>query len=150
MPKNKGKGGKNRRRGKNVNEEKRELLLKEDGQEYAVVLKMLGNNRVRAECFDEKRTKRLCKIRGKMRLKQWIEPGGIILVALRSFEDDKADVIARYSTDEARDLKKLGELPSNTMIVDPSSTTSAGSADGKSVGGEGKDEDEAAFDFENI
>jgi len=34
MPKNKGKGGKNRRRGKNENEgdERRELLFKEDGQ----------------------------------------------------------------------------------------------------------------------
>ena len=33
MPKNKGKGGKNRRRGKNENEgAKRELILKEEGQ----------------------------------------------------------------------------------------------------------------------
>jgi translation initiation factor 1A len=38
MPKNKGKGGKNRRRGKNENEsEKRELVFKEHGQEYAQV-----------------------------------------------------------------------------------------------------------------
>ena len=44
MPKNKGKGGKNRRRGKNENEGfKRELVFKEDGQEYAQVTKMLGN-----------------------------------------------------------------------------------------------------------
>ena len=39
MPKNKGKGGKNRRRGKNENEgAKRELILKEEGQEYAQVI----------------------------------------------------------------------------------------------------------------
>ena len=39
MPKNKGKGGKNRRRGKNENEsEKRELVFKEHGQEYAQVI----------------------------------------------------------------------------------------------------------------
>lgn len=37
MPKNKGKGGKNRRRGKNEGEEKRELVFKEHGQEYAQV-----------------------------------------------------------------------------------------------------------------
>ena len=38
MPKNKGKGGKNRRRGKNENDlMKRELIFKEDGQEYAQV-----------------------------------------------------------------------------------------------------------------
>jgi len=55
MPKNKGKGGKNRRRGKNENEaEKRELVFKEDGQEYAQVTKMLGNGRLEATCFDGK------------------------------------------------------------------------------------------------
>lgn len=68
MPKNKGKGGKNRRRGKNENEsEKRELLFKEDEQEYAQVTKMLGNGRLEAMCFDG--TKRLCHIRGKLRKK---------------------------------------------------------------------------------
>ena len=88
-----GKGGKNRRRGKNENErEKRELVFKEDGQgnlnntreshlyqiifdicthfvyvEYAQVLKMLGNGRLQALCFDG--VERLCHIRGKLRKK---------------------------------------------------------------------------------
>ena len=63
-----GKGGKNRRRGKNENEtEKRELIFKEDGQEYAQVTKMLGNGRLEAMCFDG--IKRLCHIRGKLRKK---------------------------------------------------------------------------------
>lgn len=63
-----GKGGKNRRRGKNENEtEKRELVFKEDGQEYAQVTKMLGNGRLEAMCFDS--VKRLCHIRGKLRKK---------------------------------------------------------------------------------
>ena len=40
MPKNKGKGGKNRRRGKNENEEtKRQLEFKEPGQEYSQVVR---------------------------------------------------------------------------------------------------------------
>ena len=63
-----GKGGKNRRRGKNENEsDKRELIFKEDGQEYAQVVKMLGNGRLEANCFDG--TSRLCHIRGKLRKK---------------------------------------------------------------------------------
>merc|ERR1712100_495163 len=62
MPKNKGKGGKNRRRGKNEGEEKRELIFKEDGQEYAQVIRMLGNGRLDAQCIDG--VKRLCHIRG--------------------------------------------------------------------------------------
>lgn len=67
-PQCEGKGGKNRRRGKNENEsDKRELVFKEDGQEYAQVVKMLGNGRLEAYCFDG--VTRLCHIRGKLRKK---------------------------------------------------------------------------------
>lgn len=38
MPQAKGKGGKNRRRAKGSTEQKSELILKEDGQEYAQVI----------------------------------------------------------------------------------------------------------------
>uniref|UniRef100_H0ZAY5 Eukaryotic translation initiation factor 4C n=1 Tax=Taeniopygia guttata TaxID=59729 RepID=H0ZAY5_TAEGU len=115
MPKNKGKGGKNRRRGKNENEsEKRELVFKEDGQEYAQVIKMLGNGRLEALCFDG--VKRLCHIRGKLRKKVWINTSDIILIGLRDYQDNKADVILKYNADEARSLKAYGELPEHAKI----------------------------------
>jgi len=115
MPKNKGKGGKNRRRGKNENEnDKRELVFKEDGQEYAQVIKMLGNGRLEAVCFDG--TKRLCHIRGKLRKKVWINQGDIILVGLRDYQDGKADVIMKYFPEEARLLKSYGEIPESAKI----------------------------------
>ena len=54
MQKNKGKGGKNRKRGKNdADDEKRELIFKEDEQEYAQVIGMLGNGRCETCCIDE-------------------------------------------------------------------------------------------------
>ncbi|KAA0716925.1 Ribosomal protein S6 kinase alpha-3 [Triplophysa tibetana] len=110
-----GKGGKNRRRGKNENEsEKRELVFKEDGQEYAQVIKMLGNGRLEAMCFDG--VKRLCHIRGKLRKKVWINASDIILVGLRDYQDNKADVILKYNADEARSLKAYGELPEHAKI----------------------------------
>jgi len=108
MPKNKGKGGKNRRRGKNETEEKRELQKKDFGQEYAQVVRMMGNGRLEAVCFDGK--KRLCHIRGKMRKRVWVNQGDIVLIGLRDFQDEKADVIRKYNAEEARRLKKLGEL----------------------------------------
>jgi len=115
MPKNKGKGGKNRRRGKNENDnEKRELTFKEEGQEYAQVLKMLGNGRLEALCFDG--SKRLAHIRGKLRKKVWINQGDIILLSLRDYQDEKGDVILKYSADEARSLKAYGELPESAKI----------------------------------
>mmetsp|Transcript_9206 Transcript_9206/g.55903 ORF Transcript_9206/g.55903 Transcript_9206/m.55903 type:complete len:141 (-) Transcript_9206:2753-3175(-) len=137
MPKNKGKGGKNRRRGKNDNEEKRELVFKEDGQEYAQVLKMLGNGRLSAQCVDG--VQRLCHIRGKMRKKVWVNTGDIVLVGLRDFQDDKADVILKYLSDEARALKAYGELPENFRVNENDAFQ-----DGKE---EGEDD---YFDFEDV
>jgi len=98
MPKNKGKGGKNRRRGKNENDDvKRELILREEGQSYAQVTRILGNGHLEAFCFDTAGgKKRLCHIRGKLRKKQWINQGDVILVGLRDYQDDKADVIMKY------------------------------------------------------
>ena len=85
MPKNKGKGGKNRRRGKNENEEtKRQLEFKEPGQEYSQVVRMLGNGRCECYCFDG--VTRLGHIRGKMRKKVWVSAGDIVLVGLREYK----------------------------------------------------------------
>lgn len=109
MPKNKGKGGKNRKRGKNeADDEKRELVFKEDGQDYAQVTRMLGNGRVEAKCSDG--VLRLCHICGKLHKKVWIAAGDIVLVGLRDYQDGKADVIHKYMPDEARLLKAYGEL----------------------------------------
>lgn len=141
MPKNKGKGGKNRRRGKNEGEEKRELVFKEDGQEYAKVLKMLGNGHLDAYCYDG--VKRMCHIRGKMRKKVWVGVGDIVLVGLRDYQDSKADVMLKYTPDEARNLKIYGELPDTAKI-------------GVDTGGEpledafGNDEDAFEFDVDDI
>lgn len=112
----KGKGGKNRRRGKGDNDDKRELIFKEDGQEYAQVLRMLGNGRLEAQCIDG--VKRLCHIRGKMRKKVWVNTGDIILLGLRDYQDEKADVILKYLAEEARSLKAYGELPDTIRIND--------------------------------
>lgn len=115
MPKNKGKGGKSRRRGKNNNEQnKRELILKEPGQEYAQVIKMLGNGRLEAFCFDGKMRK--CHIRGKMQKKVWINKDDIILISLRNFQDDKADVIHKFNPDEIQELKRKNQLPSKSSL----------------------------------
>ena len=86
-------------------------------------------------CFDG--VKRLCHIRGKLRKKVWINQSDIILVGLRDyqvrqfadfihfeifivcpFQDAKADVIQKYSADEARNLKSYGEFPESIKISD--------------------------------
>merc|ERR1719147_637767 len=66
-------------------------------------------------CFDG--VKRLCHIRGKLRKKVWINQSDIVLIGLRDYQDAKADVILKYSADEARNLKSYGEsqIPSRLM-----------------------------------
>ena len=75
---------------------------------------MLGNGRLEAMCFDG--NKRLAHIRGKLRKKVWINQGDIILLSLRDYQDEKGDVILKYSADEARSLKAYGELPESAKI----------------------------------
>ena len=47
--------------------------------------------------------------------KVWIGVGDIVLIGLRDFQDDKADIIMKYTPDEARQLKAYGEIPENGM-----------------------------------
>jgi len=109
--------------------------------EYAKVLKMLGNGRLDAYCYDG--VKRLCHIRGKMRKKVWVGVGDIILIGLREYQDSKADVMLKYTPDEARNLKIYGELPDTAKI-------------GVDTGGEpledafGDEEDAFEFDVDDV
>lgn len=106
---------------------------------------MLGNGRLEAMCFDGE--KRLAHIRGKMRKKVWINNGDIILLSLREFEDGKADVIQKYTPDEARSLKQHGELPEATKI----SEDAFGEDEGDEIEfQEPSDEDEEQDDDEDL
>ena len=84
------------------------------GQHDTDIFTCTGNGRLEALCFDGE--KRLAHIRGKLRKKVWINQGDIILLSLRDYQDEKGDVILKYSADEARSLKAYGELPENAKI----------------------------------
>ena len=112
-------------------------MFKEEGQEYAQVTKMLGNGYVEAMCFDGER--RIAHIRGKMRKKVWITQGDIVLLSLREFQDNKADIILKYNADEARSLKAYGELPETAKINETDT-----------FGAEGDDECNFEFDIDEI
>ena len=93
----------------------KELMLRETGLEYAQAGKMLGNGRLEAICFDGKT--RLAHIRGKLLKKVWITTGDVILVALRDFQDDKTDVVFKYTPEQVKKLKNMGEIPSNVKTA---------------------------------
>jgi translation initiation factor 1A len=49
-------------------------------------------------------------------LQVWVAAGDIILISLREYQDDKADVIVKYTADEARELKADKEIPESVVI----------------------------------
>ena len=111
--KKKSKGGKKKKRGKNAPSlDKRKLEFAEDGQAYARVNKMLGDGRLEAKCSDGKI--RICHIRGKFRKRVWINAEDLVLVDIREYQPDKADVVHKYTNDEDRTLDSYGELINGT------------------------------------
>jgi translation initiation factor 1A len=98
---------------------------------------MLGNGRCECFCFDG--VTRLGHIRGKMRKKVWITAGDIVLVAKRDFQDEKVDIVHKYSADEARNLKQYGELPETARINETA-------VDMAMAGGD--DDDDIGIDFD--
>jgi translation initiation factor 1A len=73
-----------------------------------------------------------------MRKRVWVNTSDIVLVGLRDFQDGKADVILKYSPDEAKNLKIYGELPADTRINDQAA-----------IFGE-EDAEDVEFDFDAI
>ncbi|RYC62105.1 hypothetical protein CHU98_g4111 [Xylaria longipes] len=124
MGKKSGKGGKTSRRAKRDKTDsssKRELIFKEDGQAYALIEKVLGGGRYNARSFPtfsintkEAGTVRLAILRGSLR-KLSIQPGDIVLLGLREWQESKADIIHQYSADEAWKLHSHGELPLSAL-----------------------------------
>jgi len=87
-------------------------LVKSEGQEYAKVTTLLGNRRVTLDCMDGK--KRLGRIRGNMKKKRiFINKDDYVLVGLRDFQDEKADVLDKYTPQELKRLIKVGEICEN-------------------------------------
>lgn len=110
-------GGKNKKKGKGNDTLTRELVFKDDGEEYGVVLKLLGCDNILVYCLDGVR--RQCRIRGKLKCKVWIRVGDMVLISLREFstEDRVADVIHKYQDEEVRQLRKFEEVTVNPQEI---------------------------------
>jgi translation initiation factor 1A len=117
MPKSTG-GTSHRRQKKhrNSDEHHHDVPVKSEGQEYAQIVKNLGGHRMTGACFDGQ--SRLCHVRGALQrgYHNRISEGDIVLIGLRDYQDSKADILYKYTAEEVRKLKSVGELPSNTNV----------------------------------
>ena len=107
------KGGKKYKKGKrDLNDNK--IIFKEtsEGEEYGKVVKLLGNCRLYCKLKDG--TEQLCIIPGKMKKKRiWVRIDNIVLISIRDYQPDKADILHLYPPSQIEILKKNNELPIN-------------------------------------
>lgn len=80
-------------------------------QNYAQVVSMLGDARIKIKCLvDNKIIEKLGIIRGSMRKRQWINSGDIVIVCIRDFEPDKCDVVYVYPKERRNEIIKKAHL----------------------------------------
>jgi translation initiation factor 1A len=129
MPKNKSKKNSTN----NAEIKKRILVFKEDLEEYAQVIKSLGDLRITVVLPNK--TEYMAIIPGRFRKRVWIKPGDVVLVSRREFQEGKLDVCYKYNDDEVRKLVEYFEIPS--FFLDYNEVR------------EGVNEDEVTFDFKD-
>lgn len=109
---------------------------------FAIADQILGGRKVRVVCADGE--SRLARIPGKMRRRQWVREGDLIIVQPWDFQDAKADVKRRYSKTQSLYLSRKGVLPE---VVDIFSTSSENwdDIDDEGIFGGGHDDDDDDF-----
>ncbi len=112
MPKN----TKRMKNAKNVNvTATREFNTKDEGQDYALILRPLGNKRMQCKLPDG--SEKLGIIRGNLKKKKnYVNVNNVVLVSLREFQDNKVDIIGLYNESEVKTLRKMKEIPSSFVV----------------------------------
>jgi len=92
---------------------------------FAIADQILGGRRVRSVCEDGET--RLARIPGKMRRRQWVREGDLIVIQPWEFQEEKANVCMRYTKTQSLYLSRKGVLPEIVdlfgMATDDSSVT---------------------------
>ena len=81
---------------------------------FALADQILGGRRVSVLCEDGET--RLARIPGKMRRRQWVREGDLIIVWPWDFQESKADVKHRYTKTQAMYLSRKGVLPDDVDV----------------------------------
>ena len=76
---------------------------------FAIADEVLGGRRIRAVCEDG--LSRISRIPGKMRRRQWVREGDLIVIQPWDFQDEKANVCIRYTKTKSLYLSRKGALP---------------------------------------
>lgn len=94
---------------KNGDENNIRIPDKKSKEMYAIAKKLAGGARIEVICDDKEM--RLARIPGKMKQKARVRTGDLLIIKPWDIQDDKADIIYRYSYTQSKILKMRKLLP---------------------------------------
>ncbi len=88
---------------------RKSMLMPNRNDVLGVVDKNLGYTRMKVMCQDG--FERLCRVRGKMKKRNWVREGDAVLVSPWDFQsEERGDIIFRYTQNQAQWLRDKGFL----------------------------------------
>jgi translation initiation factor 1A len=84
-------------------------VLPEKGEILGRVVKLMGSDHIMVQCTDGKT--RMGRIRGKLKRRIWIREGDVVLVAPWDFNDQRCDILWRYTVAQVDYLRENQYLP---------------------------------------
>ena len=116
------KGGKGYKKGKKGGGKPSQFEVAEDEQEYAKIVKKLGDRRFTLQLHSSKETA-IGRTRGSLKGGHSLRPDDIVLVSGRDFRQSEKDqfvqnvydIIGIYTNDQVRKLLKMGEIVDTTF-----------------------------------
>jgi len=85
-----------------------------EGEMFGIADQLLGASRIKVMCADGK--SRLGRIPGKLKKRMWIREGDLVIVKPWEFQEDKADIVHRYTKTESGYLSRKGIIPKNIDV----------------------------------
>ncbi len=76
---------------------------------FGIADQLLGASKIRIMCADGK--SRLGRIPGKLKKRMWIREGDLVIIKPWDFQDEKADIIWRYTKTQAIYLSRKKMIP---------------------------------------
>lgn len=85
------------------------LPKKNNNELFAIADRLMGGSRINVICEDGK--SRLARIPGRMKRRQRVRAGDLVIIKPWDIQDDKADIIYRYRRTQAIVLSRRNILP---------------------------------------
>lgn len=90
------------------------LPRRQKGEIFGIADQLLGAGHIQVMCEDGK--SRMARIPGKLRKRMWIREGDLVILKPWDFQDEKADIVYRYTKTQSTALSRKGVIPESVDI----------------------------------